>query len=74
MPPVPVDSTLPTVTGTTHQGETLTEHHGAWTNSPTGFTYQWLRCDASGSGCVAIGGATGETYGPVAKTSGTPCV
>jgi hypothetical protein len=62
VPPVPVDTTAPTVTGTTQQGQTLTEHHGEWTNSPTGYTFQWLRCNGSGGGCVAIGGATGETY------------
>lgn len=26
------------------------------------FTYQWLRCDSSGAGCAAIGGATAATY------------
>ncbi len=70
MPPVPVDSTLPTVTGTTQQGETLTEHHGAWTHSPTAYSYQWMRCDSSGAGCAAIGGATGETYGLVGEDVG----
>ncbi len=70
VPPVPVDSTVPTVTGTTQQGQTLTEHHGVWTNSPTGYAYQWLRCNSSGSSCTAIGGATNATYSPVAEDVG----
>jgi len=27
-----------------------------------GFTYQWLRCDASGNACQSIDGAMGQTY------------
>ena len=69
-PPVPVDSTVPTVTGTAQQGQTLTEHHGGWTNSPTGYTYQWLRCNALGASCLPIGGATSATYSPVAEDVG----
>ena len=70
LPAIPVDTTLPTVTGIIRQEQTLAEHHGEWSNSPTGFTYQWLRCEASGSGCAAIGGATGQTYVPVAEDLG----
>ena len=70
VPPVPVDSTVPTVTGTAQQGQTLTEHHGEWSNSPTGYVYQWLRCNASGSSCGAIGGATSASYSPVAEDVG----
>ena len=44
--PPPVNSAAPTITGTAQQGQTLTEAHGTWTNSPTGFTYQWQQCDA----------------------------
>ncbi len=70
VPPVPVDSTVPTVTGTAQQGQALTEHHGEWSSSPTGYTYQWLRCNSSGSSCSAIGGATNQTYSPVAEDVG----
>ncbi len=70
VPPVPVDSTVPTVTGTAQQGQALTEHHGEWSNSPTGYTYQWLRCNSSGLRAVAIGGATNQTYSPVAEDVG----
>ena len=52
----------PTITGTAAPGQTLSEAHGGWTNKPTGFAYQWQRCDAAGNGCVAISGATAQTY------------
>ena len=30
--------------------------------APSGYTYAWLRCPASGTGCSAIAGATAATY------------
>jgi hypothetical protein len=52
----------PTIAGAAVQGQTLSEAHGIWSNEPTGFFYQWQRCDAAGNGCSAIGGATGQSY------------
>jgi subtilase family serine protease len=52
----------PTVTGVAEQGQTLTEHHGEWTGSPTSFSYQWERCDNTGNGCQTISGASATTY------------
>ena len=69
-PPAPVNSTLPSITGGSQQGQTLTEVHGAWTNSPTGYTYQWQLCNSSGESCNAISGATAQTYGLVAEDVG----
>jgi YVTN family beta-propeller protein len=69
-PPAPVNSTLPGMTGKAQQGQTLTEAHATWTNSPTGYTYQWQRCNASGEGCGPISGATSQTYGLVAEDVG----
>lgn len=40
-PGVPVNTAVPTITGTAQVGQTLTEHHGSWTNGPTGYTYLW---------------------------------
>ena len=67
---VPVNTKLPTITGTAQQGEELTEHNGEWTNSPTGYTYKWLQCESLGGGCLPISGATGQTYTPVAGDVG----
>jgi hypothetical protein len=58
----PANSGLPTISGTTRQGQTLTEAHGSWSGSPTSFAYQWQDCDASGSNCQAITGATSKSY------------
>jgi hypothetical protein len=57
---VPVSTGLPTVTGLPEESQTLTEHHGTWTNTPTGYVVQWERCNASGLACTAV--ASGPTY------------
>ena len=59
----PANTALPTITGTPKVGETLTAQNGTWTNEPTAFQYQWQRCDADGSNCLNVTGATGQTYG-----------
>ncbi len=59
---VPVNTTLPVVTGTATEGQTLTVSTGVWTNTPDGYLYQWLRCDSGGSNCVLIASATTPTY------------
>jgi len=61
-PNTPADRTLPSVSGTPQQGETLTEKHGEWSNGPTAYRYQWEDCNASGAGCAPIAEATGQTY------------
>ena len=63
--PAPSDLTPPTITGTAQQGQTLTEHHGSWSNEPTSYSYQWLQCEPLGGGCLPISGATAQTYVPV---------
>lgn len=64
---VPGNTAQPTITGTPAQGQTLTGSDGTWSNSPTSFSRQWMRCPASGgaadaSDCAAIGGATTASY------------
>jgi hypothetical protein len=58
----PVNATPPGITGTPRVGETLTASNGTWANNPTAYQYQWQRCNASGAGCVAVSGATRQTY------------
>jgi inosine-uridine nucleoside N-ribohydrolase len=60
-PPVPADLSPPTASGSASQGQTLTESHGSWSNSPTGYSYQWEDCDKSGNNCSPMAGATGQT-------------
>jgi thermitase len=59
----PVNTSVPVLSGTPRPGQTLTSSAGSWTGTaPLGYVYQWLRCDASGAGCVSISGATGSSY------------
>ena len=61
-PPVPVNTAAPTISGTARVGALLTEEHGAWTNGPSSYTYQWERCAGLGLSCLPIEGATHQTY------------
>jgi Bacterial Ig-like domain (group 3) len=62
-PPAPANTALPTISGTTTQGQTLTETNGTWANNPVPpFTYQWEDCNSTGTGCTAIPGAINQTY------------
>jgi hypothetical protein len=61
-PDLPVASSPPSISGTASEGQTLTEPHGVWSNSPNAYIYQWEDCDLSGQSCSAISGATGQTY------------
>ncbi len=60
--PAPVNTAAPVLTGTPAQGQTLTTTTGAWSNSPSRFTYQWQDCDGIGLNCVAIAAATSSSY------------
>ena len=42
----PSASGSPVMSGTDQVGRMLSEGHGTWSNAPTGYTYQWLRCDS----------------------------
>jgi hypothetical protein len=59
------------VSGLAVQDQTLTATQGSWTQFPTGYAYQWLRCGANATGCQAIAGATSTTYATVAADDGS---
>jgi thermitase len=58
----PTNASLPTVSGTAQDGQTLTSTSGSWSGSPTSYAYQWQRCDSSGANCVALSGASASSY------------
>jgi len=81
-PAAPRSVVAPTITGTAKVGRVLTSARGSWTGVPSAITSaQWYRCtksgtttpttsSLSGSGCVAISGATKATYKAVAADKG----
>jgi hypothetical protein len=64
VPPAPVNTTPPAVTGVATVGSNLTCSTGVWTGSPTSYTYAWYR------GAVPIAGATNAVYALVGADSG----
>ena len=74
-PGAPLNTALPAIGGSPQQGQSATASAGTWTNSPTAYAYQWLRCEGYGEAggeeelgqeCEAIEGATTATYTPQA--------
>lgn len=61
-PSPPSNNSLPTISGSAIEGQTLTEAHGAWANGPTSYSYQWEDCNSSGASCVTITGESGQTH------------
>ena len=64
-PTAPVNTTLPGITGTTVLASVLTCSTGSWTQSPTGYTYQWKRAGTN------IAGQTASTHTIVSADQGT---
>jgi hypothetical protein len=60
----PVNTALPTISGTPQHGETLTATDGTWTGTtPMTFAYQWRRCDGDDADdCDNVSGAVGQAY------------
>jgi hypothetical protein len=52
----------PSISGVPRVAEQLTAEEGTWTNSPTSFVYQWLRCDVDGANCERIQLAQSKNY------------
>ncbi len=66
----PVSTTVPAVTGTARQGQTLTASTGNWSPAATSYAYQWQREASTSSTWTAISGATSSKYVPVAADLG----
>ncbi len=59
----PQNTALPSISGTTSDGQTLTAANGSWSGSaPITYAYRWRRCDGAGANCADIAGATAATY------------
>jgi hypothetical protein len=56
----PLNAGRPEIGGTPEAGQTLSASAGTWTNTPTTYGYQWLRC--ASANCSPITGATAPTY------------
>ena len=73
LPPAPVNTVLPSITGTIGTGLVATANKGTWINAPTAFAYQWQLCDNNNGApinCSDIAGATDATYTPSASDQG----
>jgi hypothetical protein len=66
----PVNTAPPTISGTPTVGQTLTASNGTWSNSPTSYAYQWLRCNGGGNSCVAVANGAQQTYTLVGADAG----
>jgi hypothetical protein len=53
---------LPTITGTAVEGETLSETPATWSTQPVSVVVRWQRCNTSGNDCQSASEATGKTY------------
>jgi hypothetical protein len=58
----PTNTALPALSGTPFAGQVVSTSNGSWSGSPTGYSYQWKRCDNAGGNCAAVSGATGQAY------------
>ena len=67
----PVNTSPPTTSGTAQVGQTLTAGNGTWSNAPTSFAYQWLRCNGGGNSCDSVANGTQQTYTLVAADAGS---
>jgi hypothetical protein len=59
----PANTTLPSISGTTTDGQILSATNGSWTGSPTiTYTYQWQTSPNGTSSWTNLSGATSATY------------
>ena len=60
----PHNTTRPQITGMAKVGNSVAASTGSWDNSPTSFTYAWLRCTTNNTlaTCTMIAGADQSSY------------
>ncbi len=69
--PGPVLLARPSIAGALQVGSQLSGDAGVWSGGGTiAYAYQWYRCDARGSHCSTLRGATKSTYSLVAADAG----
>ena len=67
---LPASTKPPHVSGRARVGKKLSGTHGSWTNAPTAYRDQWLRCNRKGGSCTAIRRATRSTYRLTSRDAG----
>lgn len=66
----PAPLSTPRIIGTPQAGRPLTSTVGNWQGAPTHFSYQWRRCNQSGTGCAPIKNTSAASYTPLAPDIG----
>ncbi len=61
-PARPENTALPEIHGTMRAGEVLSATTGTWDNPPDRYRYRWEHCNADGTFCFTLSGATSSTY------------
>jgi hypothetical protein len=61
-PSAPGIQNPPQISGTYTAGQVLTEGGDTWSNSPTSFTYQWLRCTNGACNKAITNAGNAQTY------------
>lgn len=58
----PHSTKAPQISGHAGVGRRLAANKGSWSGPPKTYLFRWLRCNARGGSCVAIGSATHASY------------
>jgi len=58
----PAVTKAPYISGQARVGRYLSGRLGLWMYAPSGYRYQWMRCNAHGGRCLSIRRATRSTY------------
>ncbi len=67
----PTNTKLPAISGSATVGQLLTVSEGGWEGTtPLSYSYQWQLCDAAGSACSEVPGATSSSYRVLASQLG----